>query len=194
MEIFIIRHGEFDPSKLDPDPALNKQGMLQAKLVAKRLSKIKFDKIYCSDMKRSLETLKQVRSYQRCPVIILSELREVASEVNGAKRRSFAKRRKVLKEKFKLNKIFKRIIRENLKDSKILIISHANVINFFLSKFLGVSCKHFWKIMVWPTALTIVETNKKNYIIKLIGDTSHMKEHQFKMQPHLDPEGNHINR
>jgi broad specificity phosphatase PhoE len=193
MEIFLVRHGEFEYKTIKADPGLSKRGIMQAKLLAKRLAKEKFGKIYSSDLQRTLDTLKYIKIYHKnTPVIITPQLREVCRELNGAKKRAKVTRERIKMEKDNLEYVYKKILRENSLKSKVLIVAHGNVINYFLAKFLGVSSKKFWKIMIWPTALTQVETNKKDFIIKQIGNTAHLKEGQFNMQPHLDFEGKHV--
>jgi broad specificity phosphatase PhoE len=193
MELFLVRHGEFEYKNISKNPGLSKNGRLQAKLLAKRLAKQKFDKIYSSDLLRTQETLGYIKAHHKnTPVIITSGLREICRELNGAKKRPQVTKARLTLEKKTLERTYHKILRENNTKSKILIVAHGNVINYLLAKFLGVTSKRFWKIMIWPTSLTQVETNKKEYIIKLIGNTSHLKEHQFAMQPHLDFDGNHV--
>lgn len=191
MEIFLVRHGEFDFVREGENPRLSKAGRIQAKLIAKRLSKIRFHKIYSSDLKRNLETLEYIKKYHKCPIIIMPELREIHREVNGAKKRKHITLKIIKKEKATIDKVWKNVLM-NPKDSKILLVIHGNVINYLLSKFLGVNKNSFWKIMIWPTSLTLVETDRKNYLIKHIGDTSHLKDHHFTMQCHMDFEGHHV--
>jgi len=193
MELFLIRHGEFNYKDIKADPGLSKRGRLQSKLIAKRLSKERFDKIYSSDLQRNIETLEYIKKYhKKTPIIITPQLREVCRELNGAKKRPRITYERIKADKKNIEYVYNRILKDNRLNSKILLIVHGNVINYLLAKFLGVNSKKFWKIMIWPTSLTQVETNKKEYIIKLIGNTSHLKDEQFSMQPHLDFDGNHV--
>jgi broad specificity phosphatase PhoE len=191
MEIFLIRHGEFDFGTKEKNPPLVKAGRKQAQLIAKRLSKIKFDKIYSSDLKRNLQTLEYVKKYHKCPIIINPELREIHREVNGAKRRKYVALKVIRDEKARINSAWKKILK-NSKKSRILLVVHGNLINYLLSKFLGIHSRNFWKIMIWPTSLTVVETDGKNYLIKFIGNTSHLKDEHFTAKCHLNFQGYHV--
>ena len=79
MTLTLVRHGEV----IEPyqgkynghiDIGLSKNGTKQAKKVAKQLSSIKFDKIYCSDLRRAKETLSTFKYAQE--VIYTPRLRE----------------------------------------------------------------------------------------------------------------------
>lgn len=64
MEIYLIRHGEccgstseyYDMTKRTMDPPLTEKGVLQAQKLAERLSSVRFDKIYTSDLIRAIDT------------------------------------------------------------------------------------------------------------------------------------------
>ena len=61
MKVFMIRHGESETNKKNLltgwlDALLTEQGKAEAEQVGKRLSSIKFDKVYTSDLSRARET------------------------------------------------------------------------------------------------------------------------------------------
>lgn len=64
MEIYLIRHGasyectfdQFDEGKKVMNPALSSKGKEQAENLGVRLENLKFDKVYCSDLKSAIET------------------------------------------------------------------------------------------------------------------------------------------
>ena len=72
MQIYIIRHGlpDYANDNLLPD------GIKQAKLVAKKLKVIDFDKIYVSSQGRAVETSKYILEYQKAKPIIVDWARE----------------------------------------------------------------------------------------------------------------------
>ena len=83
MKLTTVRHGETENnvseiliSQLEGD--LTKKGKDQAKLLGKRLSKEKFDIIYCSDSKRTKDTAKEIIKYHKnTPIVYTKELREI---------------------------------------------------------------------------------------------------------------------
>ena len=61
MLIYLVRHGETDWNLNDKiqgssDVPLNKTGMEQAKALGERLKGVKFDRVYCSPLRRARET------------------------------------------------------------------------------------------------------------------------------------------
>lgn len=65
MRLYVLRHGQTDYNKEgkfqgQSDIELNKEGRKQARITAKKLENIKFDKVYVSPLKRAIETAKIV--------------------------------------------------------------------------------------------------------------------------------------
>ncbi|HUS50176.1 MAG TPA: histidine phosphatase family protein [Candidatus Paceibacterota bacterium] len=87
MRVTFVRHGETEQNKFkiygDPMKGdLSELGRGQAKKLAKRLSKERFDIIYCSPSTRTKETLGEIiKFHQNTPIVYTSELREL--EVGG---------------------------------------------------------------------------------------------------------------
>ncbi len=71
--IFIVRHAESVGNKKrvlqgQKDYAPTPQGVKQAKAIAKRLSKIRFDVIYASTLSRACNTAEEIAKLQHCKV------------------------------------------------------------------------------------------------------------------------------
>ena len=83
MNIYVIRHGQTNTDgsvNLDgyPDGSLTKVGLTQAHLTGKQLSKVAFNAIYSSDLKRALQTSEIVAGYhQNLQVTIDKQIREI---------------------------------------------------------------------------------------------------------------------
>lgn len=134
MIIYFVRHAEpnYDLSKKDtgefPGPSLTQKGMLQVKEISSRLNKIKFDKIFCSDLKRS----KQTASLLDQDVIYDFRLRETADVLNGyLDKNDFVE--SVAAQEGRLNSFVEEINATNY--DAILIISHFNTIEYISNKF-----------------------------------------------------------
>lgn len=73
MEIYITRHG-LTKGNIDniiqgqTEGELVKEGFDQAKLLGKKLNEIKFDNIYCSDLNRTKQTLKEILKELKHPI------------------------------------------------------------------------------------------------------------------------------
>ncbi|MBS3128486.1 histidine phosphatase family protein [Candidatus Woesearchaeota archaeon] len=83
MKILFVRHGETNANKQGisqgqgVNESLNKQGKIQAKKLALRLKKEKFDIAYTSDLKRAKETADEIMTFhKKVKLIVTKALRE----------------------------------------------------------------------------------------------------------------------
>lgn len=75
MNLYMVRHGETDFNKDKKylgrtDVPLNLAGIAQAKQFAKKISGLNIEVIYCSPLKRAIETAEYIKSKQDCEIII----------------------------------------------------------------------------------------------------------------------------
>lgn len=85
IDIYLIRHGDchksaidnYDSEKKTANPGLTDKGYLQAKKLANRLARVKFDRIYCSDLVRAKETAKVLNNTVKSTVIEDPNFREI---------------------------------------------------------------------------------------------------------------------
>lgn len=73
--IYVIRHGETNFNKNGKylgrtDMSLNQTGIVQAKQLADKVSDLNIDIIYCSPLKRAIETAEFIKSEHRCEIFI----------------------------------------------------------------------------------------------------------------------------
>ena len=78
MRIYLIRHAEKESE--GENPPLTKRGIKQAKYLAKRLSKEKFDKFYRSNMERSKQTSEAISKRIKMKPLVEKSLNEYESE------------------------------------------------------------------------------------------------------------------
>src|SRR3989344_4469423 len=81
MKLIITRHGETELNKQKifqgPLSELSKEGISQAKKLARRLKDEKIDAIYSSDHKRAADTAKEIAKFHpNIPLEFVKELRE----------------------------------------------------------------------------------------------------------------------
>jgi len=74
-KIFVIRHGETDSNREGrylgrTDESLNAIGINQAKKLAEKTSNLNIEIIYCSPLKRAIETAKFIEINHGCEVVI----------------------------------------------------------------------------------------------------------------------------
>lgn len=95
MRLIITRHGETEENiegitQGHLPGTLSKLGKEQAKKLALRLKKEKFDVIFSSDLKRAKDTTKEILKYHKVPVFYTKELRERNhGEYEGKKRAEY---------------------------------------------------------------------------------------------------------
>ena len=85
MEIYLIRHGHcfnsteeyFNNEKKTIDPPLTSLGVKQANKLAERLKDISFDKIYCSDLDRAIQTAEIIQTTVKSDIIVTPSFREI---------------------------------------------------------------------------------------------------------------------
>jgi len=162
MNLILIRHAECTGNtKGDPwaedsirigclDLPLTKRGVLQARILGQKLSKLKIDAIYSSDLVRAMDTAKEIAKFHKIPIRYTQELRERnLGEFTGLPMKEIKKRLRLLpgepdykkpkngesriEFKQRVEKFFKKIIKKNLKSNKnIVIVTHSGVIKVLL--------------------------------------------------------------
>lgn len=80
MNIYVIRHGETNMGKdkviANEEELLNENGKKQAIKLRKELNSLKINKVYCSPIERTKQTLKLLNLNHEIPIIIDSRLKE----------------------------------------------------------------------------------------------------------------------
>ena len=85
MEIYLIRHGEscectfdqYDEDKQIMNPALTLKGKEQAEQLGLRFENLRFDKIYCSDLKSAVETTEILNNTVNTNIELREGFREI---------------------------------------------------------------------------------------------------------------------
>lgn len=146
MKIIIVRHGETEENAADiiqgqSHGTLSKKGIKQAKKVGERLKDEKINVIYTSDLKRAVDTAKEIHKHHKeIPLIKRKEIREMdygklqdkqKDEINYYYHKendpNYFKKNNV--ESFesvynRVNTFLQEIIKKH-KDENVLIVSHA---------------------------------------------------------------------
>ncbi len=80
-KIYLVRHGEseFQKKKIwGGDSGLTRRGIEQARRVAEYLKNIELERIYCSKLKRSMQTAELIKQFHpNIPITQLEELNEI---------------------------------------------------------------------------------------------------------------------
>jgi broad specificity phosphatase PhoE len=190
MKLILVRHGETEENKKGilqghMHGTLSKEGIDQAKRLAKRLSKEKIDAIYSSDLKRAADTAKEIVKYHpEIPLSFTEELREINLGSNTGKKKaeidpkhwpSDSETPEQIQERAR--KLIDRIYKKHPKDT-VLFVSHngfkKNIIRYITNKSLDEtqSMPGFGN-----TSVSIFEIKENNnHKILLLNCTKHLDD------------------
>jgi len=155
MKLIIARHGETIENQKGIiqghlHGTLTEKGLNQAKTVAKKLKDTKIDIIYSSDLKRSLETAKEIAKFHDCPLEPTEELRErYLAELQGKSKEELGHTKETSvaifenhsgetrEQMFNRAKNFLNKIIEKHKNQIVLIVSHNGINKAIISAING---------------------------------------------------------
>ena len=201
MNIYIIRHGETAKDRvfnLDgyPDAELTKTGLRQAHLSGKHLSKVHFNAIYSSDLKRAVQTAEIISSYQQnLQVGIDKQIREIHMGVFHTSSEDQIRKDhpEFYKEYLKRDKDFRypegetgeEVLLRTLnflksikfqKLDNICIVCHGGVIRSVISHFLGLPQYKRFNLYPFNCGISLLRYDNENNKFKVISinEISHL--------------------
>ena len=194
--LVLIRHGvtEWNREKRycgHKDIGLSSEGKSQVKLLFNRLNTVKFDKIYCSNRKRAMQTARMLFKEEK--IIPHRNLQEINFGVlEGLQHEEIMEKyadiyKKWLKNSFKNRipkaepmNVFKERVENTLRNiirsnsgKTIAVVCHGGVIGIFVNSIL--KNRNFWRCVPSPASITVVEYEKGKPILKKFNDTTHLK-------------------
>jgi len=200
-KIYLIRHGETEWNALSKiqghkDIPLTDKGIEQAKLTGNRLINENINAIYCSDLERAYNTAKIIGDKVSAEPNQYREFREInfgiweglSNDKLDLKYKNEIGLWRTEPEKIKieggesleevqtraincLNNIIKEEPGENL-----LIVSHGVTIKTIILGILDMNLSYFKNFTIENAGLTIIEFRDYNKVLKVLNDTSHLKE------------------
>lgn len=185
MKFVIVRHGQTSWNEKKrfqgkTDTGLSKNGLKQAEMLAKKLSKEKIDVIYTSMLKRAIVTAEKIQKFHKeARIIKAKELNELSWGIwEGIKLSEVKKRYPELYEKREKNRFNFRIQKgESLKMVKkrikkilssirkkgngtVLIVGHLNVNRAIIGTLMGWKDKKTSSISLHNASVVAIEVNK----------------------------------
>jgi broad specificity phosphatase PhoE len=201
MNIYFVRHGQTDHNKGlifdDTNIRLNAVGLRQADLVAKRLKNYNIQRIYTSNLTRTMQTAVAISTHTGAPLIVDSNLREidlgdwasVDPETDQITHREYFEEWSnhltdmpypggecgadvVKRTRGLLNNLF------DLELDDVAVVTHGGVIRILFSSFLQLGLEKRFSIDVENCSISVITYNKlsKNYRINRINDMAHLEE------------------
>ncbi len=198
MKLILVRHGETEENARriiqgHGEGTLSKKGISQAKKVAIRLKDENIDKIYVSDLKRAVDTAKEIIKYHpNAGVIYEPRLRErnlgvlegkpaeyfsEALENSGRDVFTFVPEggESIPELKERIIQFFYDLIKTE-QNSTVLLISHGGPIGDFLLHIFNLPNEKFKEYHPKNTAVTFLEIDDKaNPIIEVLNCTEHLE-------------------
>lgn len=194
--LVLIRHGitEWNKEKRycgHKDIGLSAEGRSQARLLGKRLGAARFDRIYCSDRKRAMQTARIL--FKKTDIVLKAGLREINFGIlEGLRHEEIMKKYadiygKWLRDSFRNNipeaepmgSFKKRVVRAlagiagSNPGRTVAVVCHGGVIAIFLT---GISKnKDFWSCVPSPASITTVEHTNGRSRVKKFNDTAHLE-------------------
>lgn len=183
IRLYLVRHADaYDEMgiQLENSP-LNNYGRIQALQLAKRFKQNKFDVMYCSKIRRSIETCQIVNEEHDMEVRYIPGLNEVGDE---SWPQPGVLTSPTTLEDFnlhmgKIHEIYRKILREHRcgenEKREIIIFTHGNWIRVLLSKILGKGDPEtFVHFVIANSSLTIIDVDHEGFEhIITVSDAAH---------------------
>ncbi|WP_073235094.1 alpha-ribazole phosphatase [Desulforamulus putei] len=200
--IYLVRHGETawnagGKFQGHSDIPLSERGRKQAKALAERLSNLKIDAFYSSDLSRARETAGILAEPHRGTVYYLPELREINfGRWEGLTFKEIAEAYGELSTRWwaspltiqipageSLQQVVDRCTRAvagiitRHAGETVVVAAHGGVIRVIVGAALGLDLNHFWQLRLDNVSLTVLEYHgPEKAILELFNDTCHLHE------------------
>ena len=210
-ELFIVRHAdaipgpeEIIPSGVYDDLPLSQIGREQAEALAERLSKVSFDAIYSSPLRRCLETAGPLAEHLHLTPVVVENLKEIRlGEVRPIPKDG--KDLKAIYEALQARQIdivrlaaetgnwdaiagsepslsFRKRVVDAIDDiahkhigERVLIFAHGGVVNAYAAEVIGLEKEFFFPAA--NTSITVVRVSGKKRVLFILNDVAHIKRH-----------------
>jgi len=198
--LIIVRHAESEHNSLNKiqghhDSKLSAKGIRQARKLARRIRRLKIDKIYSSDLGRAYATTLEVTRHTRLPIVRDPLLREILlgdwegmtpEEVDHLYDKGYQKwlkkpsachipkAEKVAHFKKRVLARVREIARKN-RGKTVLVVTHGGVITALLADWLGADFDHLLlNLAIDNTSMTVVDETDSRTRLRQINDVAHL--------------------
>ena len=197
--IYITRHGETEWNaegriQGHTDVPLSERGREQAQMLARRLSRVRIDAAYSSDLSRAAETARVALVERDISIDFTEELREYNKGVfEGLTETEYRDKYPELYEpsmandldfappngetiretSARLDGIVQRVKWTHM-DENVLIVGHGGSLRAGIVSLLDLPLEANWKFAMHNCSLTVIYTYPDNAVMHLYNDTSHI--------------------
>jgi probable phosphoglycerate mutase len=190
-ELLLVRHAEPESREHPAQSALSRDGVLQARLLAERLSAHWIEAVYTGPELPTMQTASVVAEVLGRPLTALDDLREIEYQpflaealmscVRPAYGELFQRRpRWDSLPGFEPSRDFRRRAIQAIESAvaehaarRIVIVTHGSVINAYLSMLLDIPRDLFF--LPGHASISVVRSLRDLYAVRSLNDTSHLK-------------------
>ncbi len=208
LNIYFLRHGETTASKTGGfcgtlDPELTSEGHEMAKDFAAAYKDLSWEAIFCSPLRRTVETVQPLCETIKLDLNLRKELKEIAygrwegmtpEEVNrefhdeyvrwqadpgwnsptgGERGVDVARRSSLILEEIEQSRPF----------GNVLVVSHKATTRIMLCSLLGIDIGRYRDRIGMPVvSISIVEMTEQGPLLKVLGDRSHLRK-ELRLRP-----------
>lgn len=204
--LYLARHGQTEWNRLSKvqgrtDIELSETGIIQAKLLAKRMKRENIDVIYSSNLKRALKTAEAIAEYKNFSINESEKYQEICfgpwegMTINEIKKK-YSEDYRIYREDpvnftlpgaetfLELSERTYNAIREIVNcniGKNILIVSHGTAIKAAIIKILGIDIKNYTKFRIDNASISVIEFYDDDFekpLVLYLNDTCHLKGHE----------------
>jgi alpha-ribazole phosphatase len=195
MNLYFVRHGETDENAKktyygSTDVSLNEKGVKQALKLEEKLKNIKFDKIYCSERLRAMETAKIITKNRESFIEYDSRINEMDFGIFEGK--TYEEIKKIYPEEFvqwekqwkefcpkggesyimfynRVKEFMEQIKKLNMEN--VLIVAHGGVVRSVYAYILNENLDFYWKFASKNADVSIIKYKYGDFFIDSISHT-----------------------
>ncbi len=199
MRLIIVRHGETEDNvnsivQGHRQGKLTENGMKQAKRLAERLETEQIDAIFCSDLERAKDTVKEIARFHKTPIIYMKELRERSLGIYEGGSRDVMKKgfeekgyfgtiidpdfrpeggESYLEFNERATKFLRKILKE-FENKTVLVCSHGGFNRMLIGQSLKLGTEELLKIKQSNACVNILVFEDGKITAEAINDTHHI--------------------
>ncbi len=165
-EVWLVRHGDCYDGIMGEDPPLSPQGRVQAQRLAERLSRLNFDAVYSSPLRRALETARAIRSDVRLDerlVEVQTELEDGHVHPAEAPDQVLARMREAVDDAVAANS-----------GGRLLMVGHGVAILGYLCDVLRLEFGTL-RLLPYYTSVNIVRVSGDRRMVGSLADVAHLE-------------------
>ena len=198
--LLLVRHGKTEWNEAGryvgrSDIGLSASGLREAEALGQHLAGERIDAIYCSNLKRAVQTAQVIASGRDVELVICEELREMDfGELEGLTLEEIRQRRpefdwwtgRDADMQFPQGESVRRVasrvgpfagrLERHAEGETVLIVAHGGTLRALICLLLGLDLEHWWQIALDSASLTVVDTYPERTVLSLLNDVCHLSD------------------